>query len=479
MIVEFIIGTAVLFVILLLFSKKKKPDQETTASNGVETGDWKDEYGVQFSSDKKTLIKAPVDLKEYIIPNGVISIRSNAFDGCSNLKSVTIPNSVKQIGRFVFNKCDSLSAIHIPDGNMERFKRMLPSNLHSLLIESNTTGINKPDRKESGKKEGRNATQEIDGHEYVDLGLPSGVVWATCNLGANEPEEHGLYLQWGNAKLPQVLKPDYSQWNMPFSSNGVLTKYNTRDQCGAVDNRVVLHDLDDAASVNWSTRWHIPTKDNFKELIINCTWEWKQQNGVNGYLVTSKINGNNLFFPTTGLSMVKSIKDAETTGCYWTSSLHVQEPIGAWGLDFSENKKGMDMLYRIPRFIGMAIRPVSNKLDFDTLLRAVDVTMSSVSSTNLKAQPSANTLMDYVRALDVIVSDYCQNAYGSRPSFHISLSTNFLHTFNFDGIDMAEIQMAFEKKFSLEIIENHPFTKRLADDTDYSVALFLSSYGLF
>ena len=335
-------------------------------------------------------------------------------------------------------------------------------------------GKDESENKQSVKEEKRSETQGIDGHEYIDLGFPSGVVWATSNLGANEPEEHGLYIQWGNAELPQVLKPDYSQWNMPYSSNGLLTKYNTQSQCGAVDNRVVLHDLNDAASRNWSTRWHIPTKENFKELIINCTWEWKQQNGVNGYLVTSKINGNSLFFPTTGLSMAKSIKDVETTGCYWTSSLHVHEPIGAWGLDFSEKQSGMDMLCRVPRFIGMAIRPVSNKLDFDTLLRAMDKAMLPVS-----AQPSAYSLMDYVKVLDSVISDHCENAYQSRPSFHISLATNFLHTYNFDGLDMTEIQMEFEKKVSCRIPENHPFNNRLADDTDYSVAYFLSSYGLF
>lgn len=356
-------------------------------------------------------------------------------------------------------------------------------------------GKDETENKQSVKEEKRSETQGIDGHEYIDLGLPNGVVWATCNLGANEPEEHGLYIQWGNAELPKVLNPDYSPLNMPFYSNGLLTKYNTQSQCGAVDNRVVLHDLNDAASRNWSTRWHIPTKENFKELIIHCTWEWKQQKGVNGYLVTSKINGNSLFFPTTGLSMAKSIKDANTTGCYWTSSLHVNEPLGAWGLDFSERQSGMDMLYRVPRFIGMAIRPVSNKLDFETLLRAMDVVMSPLTSNNLKgsiasienldktfnrlAQPSAYTLMDYVKALDGIISDYCYNAYHSRPSFNISLATNFLHTFNFDGLDMIEIRMEFEKKFPYRIPENHPFNKSLADDTDFSVAYLLSSYGLF
>ena len=104
MLVEFIIGTAVLFVLLLIFSKKKKPEQEAISSEGGKTGDWTDEQGVRFSLDKETLLKAPANLKEYIIPDGVITIQSNAFEGCANLKCVSFPNSVKRIGRFVFNK---------------------------------------------------------------------------------------------------------------------------------------------------------------------------------------------------------------------------------------------------------------------------------------------------------------------------------------------------------------------------------------
>ena len=332
-------------------------------------------------------------------------------------------------------------------------------------------GYDKPEKKTTVKEEAQNETPSIDGHGYIDLGLPSGVVWSVCNLGAKQPEDHGLYLQWGNTKLPQVLNPDYSKENTPYSNNGSLTKYNTQSQCGFVDNRVVLDFPDDAASANWSSRWHIPTKENFKELLINCTWEWKQQNGVNGFLVTSKINGNRLFFPTTGLSAAKSIKKAETMGCYWTSSLNVKDPFGAWGMDFHEKKQNMDEC--VPRFVGMAIRPVSSKLDYDTLLRATH------KASDKTGQPSAYSLMDYVKVLDGVISDYCQSAYDCRPSFHIHLGTNFLHTFNFDGLDMVEIQMGFEKKIPVTIPEDHPFNKRLGDDTDYSVAYFLSAYGLF
>ena len=113
-------------------------------------------------------------------------------------------------------------------------------------------GKDEPEKKQIVKEEKTPGTQQIDGHDYIDLGLPSGVVWSPCNLGANKPEEHGLYLQWGNAVLPQVLKPDYSQWNLPHSNNGSLTKYNTNSQCGFVDNRVVLDDPDDASSINWN-----------------------------------------------------------------------------------------------------------------------------------------------------------------------------------------------------------------------------------
>lgn len=196
-----------------------------------------------------------------------------------------------------------------------------------------------------------------DDHTSVDLVLPSGLLWATYNLGANKPEEHGLYFQWGNTEKPHEFY-EFSQRNMPYCRTGIFVKYNTHDQDGVADHLMVLDAYDDAASVNWSKRWRTPTKEEYMELIENCIWEWKQQNGVNGYLVSSKKNGNSLFFPTTGFSMDRIVKDAHSTGCYWTSSLHNDEPIGAWGLDFNATQHGKDMLYRIPRFLGLAIRPV-------------------------------------------------------------------------------------------------------------------------
>ena len=139
-----------------------------------------------------------------------------------------------------------------------------------------------------------------DEHEYVDLGLPSGTLWATCNVGANVPEEYGYYLAWGETE-----PKDYYDWSNYKWCNGdmsTLTKYcndSTYGYNGFVDNKDELDPEDDAAYVNWGPSWRMPTLNQIQELCQNCTWLWTQVNGVNGRLLTGP-NGNTLFLPATG-----------------------------------------------------------------------------------------------------------------------------------------------------------------------------------
>lgn len=142
-----------------------------------------------------------------------------------------------------------------------------------------------------------------DEHSYVDLGL--SVKWATCNIGANSPEESGYYYAWGETGT----KNDFSLLSYKFvkASNGEMTKY--------YDEESVLKKKDDVASVIWRGRWRMPTKAEFVELISDCTWTWTTMNGVKGYKISGKKNGytdNYIFLPVT------SPGDYIT---YWSSSL--------------------------------------------------------------------------------------------------------------------------------------------------------------
>ncbi len=160
-----------------------------------------------------------------------------------------------------------------------------------------------------------------EGKGYVDLGLPSGIKWATCNVGANSPEEYGDYFAWGETAPKTTYNwSNYKYCNGTFDT---ITKYCTNSSYGTVDGKTTLELTDDAARVNWGGEWRMPTHVEVYELknTNNCTWEWTTQNGVNGYRVTSKINGNSIFLPAAGYrgnSINSSYRDSH--GYYWSSS---------------------------------------------------------------------------------------------------------------------------------------------------------------
>ena len=195
--------------------------------------------------------------------------------------------------------------------------------------------------------------EEIDGHYYVDLGLPSGLLWATMNVGASSPEDYGDYFAWG-----ETTTKGYYDWSTyKWGSSSSLTKYNTKSRYGTVDNKTVLELSDDAASVNWGGSWRMPTKDEWTELknSDNCTWTWTTQGGHNGYKVTSKSNGNSIFLPAAGCRDSK-LSYAGDYGYYWSSSLYAGLPYRAWGVNF---RSGLaDDWYDGDRYYGVSVRPV-------------------------------------------------------------------------------------------------------------------------
>ena len=165
-------------------------------------------------------------------------------------------------------------------------------------------------------------TAPVDTHEWVDLGLPSGTLWATCNVGASTPEDYGDYFAWGET-APKDLY-DWSTYKWCNGSEGKLTKYCTNSSYGYngfVDNKTELDPEDDAAYVNWGPSWRMPTHDQFLELIDNCTWQWTQRNGVYGQLVSGP-NGNTLFLPTAGYRWYDSLYGEGSYGCCWSRTLY-------------------------------------------------------------------------------------------------------------------------------------------------------------
>ena len=195
-------------------------------------------------------------------------------------------------------------------------------------------------------------------HAYVDLGLPSGLLWATCNVGANAPEGYGNYFAWGETQ-PKY----YYDWSTYQHSNGGsweypnLTKYCNNSSCGYngfTDNLTNLLPEDDAATANWGSNWRMPTEEEWQELYQNTTHTWTTQNGVNGRLFTAS-NGNSLFLPNAGYRYGSSLINAGSSGNYSSSSLYTVTPSGAWGFYF---ESGGCIMIDVSRVCGQPVRPV-------------------------------------------------------------------------------------------------------------------------
>ncbi len=173
------------------------------------------------------------------------------------------------------------------------------------------------------------------GHEWVDLGLPSGTLWATMNVGSNSPEEYGDYFAWG-----ETTPKDYYEWSTYEWCMGdydKLTKYCTKSiygYNGFTDDKTELDPEDDAAYVNWGPEWRMPSLEQIQELIGNCTTEWTTRNGVNGHLFTSNINGASLFMPAAGFRWIGELYGAGSWGGCWSRTLGSSNPYYAYYLFF-------------------------------------------------------------------------------------------------------------------------------------------------
>ena len=188
--------------------------------------------------------------------------------------------------------------------------------------------------------------------EYaVDLGLPSGTLWADRNVGADAPEAYGDYFAWGETSPKSIY--NWSTYKWCNGSMYTLTKYCTNSYYGTVDNKTILDLEDDAAYVNMGLEWRMPTHEEMQELLNNCTRTWITQNGVNGYKVTGP-NGNSIFLPAAGWRQSSSLS-AGSIGNYWSSSLAESIPYGAYGLYFESGGYDWGPFYREP---GLSVRAV-------------------------------------------------------------------------------------------------------------------------
>jgi hypothetical protein len=190
--------------------------------------------------------------------------------------------------------------------------------------------------------------------DWVDLGLPSGLLWATRNVGASSPEDYGDYFAWGETSPKSMFNWDTYIYGYYDGSNVHLTKYNTESYWGPVDNLTILQPGDDAATANWGNGARMPTKEEWQELRDHCTSTWTTQNGVNGRLFTGP-NGNSLFLPAAGYRWDDELGSAGYDGDYWSSSLYTDYPYYAWSFYFYPGNYHMNSG---DRYYGYSVRPV-------------------------------------------------------------------------------------------------------------------------
>jgi hypothetical protein len=195
---------------------------------------------------------------------------------------------------------------------------------------------------------------------WVDLGLPSGTLWATCNVGADSPECYGDYFAWGETETKDEY--NWSTYLHCKGTNRTLTKYCNDRNYGYnhfTDYLITLLPEDDAARINWGTEWRMPTKAEWQEMYQHTTVKWTDLNGVKGRLYTAP-NGNSIFLPYAGNYWNDVLVAVGVHGFYWSCSLDTDSPSNAWYFTFSlSGGQGlMQGMINYDRIGGNSIRPV-------------------------------------------------------------------------------------------------------------------------
>ena len=192
-----------------------------------------------------------------------------------------------------------------------------------------------------------NVTNTHNGHEFVDLGLPSGTLWATCNVGATSHVQAGLYFAWGET----------SGYTAEQVTSGGRVFDMASYKASSISADLTL--AQDAAHIHMGGNWRMPTKKDWWELLDNCNVVWTENyngTGVAGCIFTSKVNGNSVFLPAAGGCYNSSVDDVGSSGYYWSASW--DSPSRAWNLYFNS---GYQNLHNFYRYYGCSVRGVCKK----------------------------------------------------------------------------------------------------------------------
>lgn len=294
------------------FDSKSNPEikyiiyEGITGSRTTIMGTTKDKYWYSYDFGGISLSvggTVPTDnVKEwYLDSSGQWQINSE-FDGGANVEVSTEVSSAA-----VILVLDCSSSLGSEVFNMKQAAKDFIATLRGASLEGGSSNIL--------------STGTLNGHDWVDLGLPSGIKWANCNVGASTSTVYGNYYAWGET----TTKTTYNSSSYTYTSNPTT-----------------LPSTADAATVNWGAGWRMPTKAEFEELNNNCTKIWTTKNGVNGCLFSGP-NNSTIFLPAAGFrhNMVGTSSEtpisAGTLCRYWSSTLDIGNSLSAWLLEFDSD----------------------------------------------------------------------------------------------------------------------------------------------
>lgn len=323
-------------------------------------------------------------ITEIEIPESIEEIGYNCFRGCQ-LKNLRVPKGLKKIGLAAF-KCDGLVNVEICgnpcDWSIDKggyYNHLFGDNPQLKIQIKDAKYASCPLLEEYsskialGKQNAGQKQKDSPLSEYVDLGLPSGTLWATCNVGAKTPEDYGDYYAWGETIGLKDGKKEYDARTHKYLSvqgqNLYEKKYCLNDYFGEIDSLYTLLPEDDVATVKLGKDWRMPTKDEMEELVKECQWNWlKISNDVSGYLVTGP-NGNTIFLPAAGyydkISDGNNVAGLNDYLYYWTSEQNHQGPMALDNSLISDRNSRYGVrngqLSTTFKWRGCSVRPVRKK----------------------------------------------------------------------------------------------------------------------
>ena len=330
------------------YIEKLKPSDDAAAVN------WGYDWRMPNDAQLDELINDSYTTKEHVTKNGVSGLKiTSKFNG----KSIFLPGAGVYYNSHVIN-----------EGDASYWTNMLNS---GWMLDNHAYYLDEQDEVSHGLRSvGRSIRPvkviEKEEHESVDLGLPSGTLWATCNVGANSPVEYGDYFAWGETKPKKTYNWETYKWSKDYTEGHYnFTRYNQKPEDGYngfTDNLTELLPEDDAATVNWGDDWQMPSEDQLSELHNKdyTTVEFITEKGMSVYKITSKSNGKSIYLPAAGVMDGGNNDKAGQDGCYWSRTAY-DSTYGGHLRFYQSNGKDRALYLGRMRDRGINIRPVRKK----------------------------------------------------------------------------------------------------------------------